>query len=75
MKVRALFSLSCSLAFLATHLVTVAHAEMIWIPPGPVRLGQSGIAVPVHDYIVPGFWIDRYEVSNAQYAQCHTHVP
>ncbi len=41
---------------------------MIWIPPGYVRLGQSGIAEPVHDVWVDGFWIGRYEVTNGEYA-------
>jgi formylglycine-generating enzyme required for sulfatase activity len=40
---------------------------MIWIPPGNVRLGQTGIAEPVHDFCVSGFYIDIYEVSNAKY--------
>jgi formylglycine-generating enzyme required for sulfatase activity len=40
---------------------------MVWIPPGNVRLGQTGIAEPVNDYNVAGFYIDRYEVSNAKY--------
>jgi formylglycine-generating enzyme required for sulfatase activity len=42
-------------------------AEMIWIPAGNVRMGQTGIAEPVHDFYVQGFYIDRYEVSNAKY--------
>jgi gamma-glutamyl hercynylcysteine S-oxide synthase len=40
---------------------------MVWIPAGNVRLGQVGIAVPVNDFYVEGFYIDRYEVSNAKY--------
>ena len=40
---------------------------MIWIPAGNVRLGQTGIAEPVNDFYVAGFYIDRYEVSNAKY--------
>jgi gamma-glutamyl hercynylcysteine S-oxide synthase len=42
-------------------------AGMIWIPPGNVRLGQTGIATPVNDFYVAGFYIDKYEVSNAKY--------
>ena len=42
-------------------------AGMVWIPPGNVRLGQTGIAEPVNDFYVEGFWIDIYEVSNAKY--------
>ena len=40
---------------------------MVWIPAGNVRLGQVGIAEPVNDFYVEGFYIDRYEVSNAKY--------
>jgi formylglycine-generating enzyme required for sulfatase activity len=40
---------------------------MVWIPPGSVRLGQVGIAEPVNDFYVEGFYIDIYEVSNAKY--------
>jgi len=40
---------------------------MAWIPPGNVRLGQSGIAEPVNDFYVEGLYIDIYEVSNAKY--------
>ena len=40
---------------------------MVWVPAGNVRLGQVGIAEPVNDFYVQGFYIDRYEVSNAKY--------
>jgi formylglycine-generating enzyme required for sulfatase activity len=40
---------------------------MVWIPPGNVRLGQTGIAEPVNDFNVAGFYIDIYEVSNTKY--------
>jgi formylglycine-generating enzyme required for sulfatase activity len=40
---------------------------MVWIPAGSVRLGQVGIAEPVNDFYVAGFYIDVYEVSNAKY--------
>ena len=40
---------------------------MVWIPAGNVRLGQDGIAEPVNDFNVAGFYIDIYEVSNAEY--------
>ena len=41
--------------------------EMVWIQAGNVRLGQTGIAEPVNDFYVEGFYIDIYEVSNAKY--------
>jgi len=40
---------------------------MVWIPPGNVRLGLPGMVGPVNDFYVEGFYIDRYEVSNAKY--------
>jgi formylglycine-generating enzyme required for sulfatase activity len=42
-------------------------AGMVWIPAGNVRLGQVGIAEPVNNFYVQGFYIDIYEVSNAKY--------
>jgi hypothetical protein len=39
---------------------------MVWIVAGNVRLGQTGIAEPVNDFFVEGFWIDSLEVSNAK---------
>ena len=40
---------------------------MVWIPAGNVRLGQVGIAEPVNNFYVRGFYIDIYEVSNVKY--------
>jgi formylglycine-generating enzyme required for sulfatase activity len=45
------------------------HDGMVWIPPGNVRLGQTGVTEPVHDFHVEGFFIDVYEVTNAQYRE------
>ena len=42
---------------------------MVWIPPGNVRLGQTGIEEPASDVYVNGFWIDSLEVSNAKYKE------
>ena len=42
---------------------------MVWIPAGNVRMGQAGLAEPVHDFYVDGFWIDVREVSNAEYRE------
>lgn len=41
----------------------------VWIPAGNVRLGQVGVAEPVNDFYVQGFYIDIYEVSNAKYRE------
>ena len=55
----------------ATRSVTVSGAPpagMVWIPAGNVRLGQAGLLhVAVHDVYVESYYIDIYEVSNAQY--------
>jgi formylglycine-generating enzyme required for sulfatase activity len=40
---------------------------MIWIPAGKVRLVPALIARTDNDFYVEGFYIDRYEVSNARY--------
>jgi formylglycine-generating enzyme required for sulfatase activity len=45
------------------------HEGMIWIPAGNVRMGQAGIAEPVHDFYVEGFYIDVFEVSNGEYKE------
>ena len=40
---------------------------MVRIPAGNVRLGQAVYVEPVNDVYVEGFYIDRCEVSNADY--------
>jgi formylglycine-generating enzyme required for sulfatase activity len=44
---------------------------MVWIPPGEFTLGNEDFpdAVPVHRVWVDGFWMDRTEVTNAQWAK------
>jgi len=51
--------------------------EMVWIPSGSFRFGASegdGQAdldeFPAGQFQVRGFWIDRYEVTNADYRRC-----
>jgi len=43
--------------------------EMVWIPPGYFDMGstQSSDEQPVHRVQLDGFWLGRYEVTNAQY--------
>ncbi len=59
--------------FTASEIDSLTFQEtprnMIWIPAGEVRLGQSGIAEPVHDVWVDGFWIGKYEVTNGEYRE------
>jgi formylglycine-generating enzyme required for sulfatase activity len=45
---------------------------MVWISPGTFWMGGAGLdardALPVHEVTLRGFWIDRHEVTNAQFA-------
>jgi formylglycine-generating enzyme len=48
------------------------HADMVWIPGGTFRMGSEEFYVeerPVHEVAVNGFWIDRYAVTNEQFAR------
>ena len=51
--------------------------EMVWIPSGTFRLGASEgdrqadlDEFPASRFQVQGFWIDRHEVTNADYRRC-----
>lgn len=44
---------------------------MVWVPGGVVRIGEGAAHPeenPAYDTELPGFWIDRHEVTNAQFA-------
>jgi serine/threonine-protein kinase len=46
---------------------------MVFVPGGTFRMGSDSgndDEKPVHDVTLDGFWIDRTEVTNAQYARC-----
>ena len=46
--------------------------EMIWIPGGRFRMGSDHHypeEAPAHEQTVKGFWIDKYEVTNEQFAR------
>lgn len=50
-----------------------AHPGMVWIPGGTFRMGAdndqaSADEYPKHAVTVSGFWMDRTEVTNAQFA-------
>lgn len=50
-------------------------AEMVFIPAGSFIMGTDDenafpSSRPAHEVTIKDFWIDRYEVSNAQYAKC-----
>src|SRR5690349_16602519 len=45
---------------------------MVWIPDGTFRMGSGEFYIeerPVHKVAVTGFWIDRYPVTNEQFAR------
>ena len=47
-------------------------ADMLWIPRGTFRMGSEDFypeEKPVHDVTIDGFWMDRYTVTNAQFAR------
>ena len=49
--------------------------EMIFIPEGPFLMGNDSedalnSSRPAHEVTLKGYWIDRYEVTNHQYAKC-----
>src|SRR5271163_3097942 len=48
------------------------HPGMLWIPGGTFRMGSEDFYPeerPVREVSVPGFWMDRCVVTNAQFAQ------
>ena len=48
------------------------NAEMVWIPGGTFRMGSANFYPeerPVHEVTVEGFWMDRYVVTNEQFAR------
>src|SRR5271168_1981442 len=48
------------------------HPDMLWIPGGLFRMGSEDFYPeerPVHNVSVDGFWMDRYTVTNAQFAR------
>jgi len=52
--------------------VPAAHDEMIWVPGGTFQMGsdyhypEEG---PAHSATVEGFWIDKYAITNEQFAR------
>jgi formylglycine-generating enzyme required for sulfatase activity len=45
--------------------------DMVWVPGGAFRMGDAffGDAQPVHAVRVDGFWMDRHEVTNEEFAR------
>ncbi|MEE4195927.1 MAG: SUMF1/EgtB/PvdO family nonheme iron enzyme [Anaerolineae bacterium] len=47
--------------------------EMVYVPEGTFTMGSDegeDDEQPVHDVYLDAYWIDKFEVTNAQYAQC-----
>lgn len=51
-----------------------APADMLLVPGGSFTMGADGVGEadeqPAHSVSVPGFWLDRTEVTNARYLEC-----
>ncbi len=48
------------------------HPGMVWIPGGTFCMGSENFYPeerPVHQVTVDGFWIDKYQVTNTQFAR------
>lgn len=48
------------------------HPDMVWIPGGTFKMGSEEHypeEAPVHQVTVDGFWMDKYSVTNAQFAR------
>jgi sulfatase modifying factor 1 len=46
------------------------HKDMLWIPGGTFHMGSNDHypeEAPVHEVTVDGFWMDRFQVTNAQF--------
>lgn len=52
--------------------VAITPENMIYVPPGPFTMGSNQgaeDAVPEHEVYLDGYFIDKYEVTNKQFAQ------
>ncbi|MET3498595.1 formylglycine-generating enzyme required for sulfatase activity [Mucilaginibacter rubeus] len=61
-----------ALALPDTGNTHASHAGMAWVPAGSFRMGADNQQAepdeyPKHDVTVDGFWIDKTEVTNAQF--------
>jgi formylglycine-generating enzyme required for sulfatase activity len=58
--------------------ITDDGIEQVWVPPGSFIAGdQSGIGYSdeiSHQVYIDGFWIDRFLVTNAQFASCSEEI-
>jgi formylglycine-generating enzyme len=47
----------------------ISRHEMVYVPAGKALLGEDGPSQPGSAISMEGFWIDRYEVTNRQFAR------
>ena len=62
-----------TLGVVAKMISDVDGMEMVFVPAGEFMMGSDvgdKNEQPVHDVYLDAFWIDKYEVTNAQYAVC-----
>jgi formylglycine-generating enzyme len=73
MSVVSIVVLLTSVAFSQSRLLRSAPAGMVWIPGGTFWMGCEACempdALPVHQVVVDGFWLDVTPVTNEQFAQ------
>ena len=66
---------SCAKGMLLTPRGCVAGSGRVFIAAGHLRLDpidwEGGGATPQHEVEIPGFWIDAYEVTEADWEMCH----
>lgn len=57
----------------AAEISSVDGMEMVFVPEGNFTMGSNdgdSDEQPVHEVVLDAFWIDKHEVTNAQYAKC-----
>jgi formylglycine-generating enzyme required for sulfatase activity len=59
-----------------SHTVASINMDMIFCPPGTFTMGQDGFVTPVHQVtLTNGFYLGKYEVTQAQYETVMTGNP
>lgn len=56
-----------------TRIREMDGMKQVYVPAGKFTMGSedgAGDEKPVHEVYLDGYWIDKYEVSNAQYEKC-----
>jgi formylglycine-generating enzyme required for sulfatase activity len=73
-SIRVAASLFAALGLVAASCAGEPRDGMVWVPPGEFTMGSVGAfarpdEAPPHRVRVAGFWIDRTEVTNRQFAE------